>query len=99
MSHKTQSSSTMNAKQILHARAQALARAPERASATEASLDVLEFRLGKERYAVESRYVREIIPLKTLTPLPCTPSFVAGIVNVRGRIVAVLDLKKFFGLP
>jgi purine-binding chemotaxis protein CheW len=34
-----------------------------------------------------------------LTPLPCTPAFIRGIVNVRGRIVPVLDLKKFFDLP
>ena len=37
--------------------------------------------------------------LKDLTPLPCTPPFVLGIVNVRGRIVPVFDLKKFFDLP
>jgi purine-binding chemotaxis protein CheW len=60
---------------------------------------VLEFRLAQERYAVESRYVREVHPLKDLTPLPCTPPFVVGIVNVRGRIVPVLDLKKFLELP
>lgn len=92
-------SDPQSAREILQARARTLARVPEKAPAAEASLDVLEFRLGKERYAVESHYVREIIPLKSLTPLPCTPSFVAGIVNSRGRIVAVLDLKKFFGLP
>ena len=37
--------------------------------------------------------------MKELTPLPCTPPFVLGIVNVRGRILPVLDLKKFFDLP
>lgn len=48
---------------------------------------------------MESQYVKEVHPLKELTPLPCTPSFVVGIVNVRGRIVPVLDLKKFLDLP
>jgi purine-binding chemotaxis protein CheW len=43
--------------------------------------------------------VREVHPLKNLTLLPCTPAFVLGVVNLRGRIVAVLDLKRFFGLP
>jgi purine-binding chemotaxis protein CheW len=43
--------------------------------------------------------VDEVHPLKDLTPLPCTPSFVVGIVNVRGRIVPVLDLKRFLDLP
>jgi purine-binding chemotaxis protein CheW len=36
--------------------------------------------------------------LRNLTPLPCTPAFVTGVVNLRGHIVPVLDLKKFFGL-
>jgi purine-binding chemotaxis protein CheW len=60
---------------------------------------LLEFRLAQERYAVESRYVQEVHPLKELTPLPCTPPFVVGVVNVRGRIVSVLDLKKILELP
>jgi len=87
------------AKQILHARAQALARTPPHAPAAETLLEVLEFHLAQERYAVETRYVQEVQPLKELTPLPCTPPFVLGIVNVRGRILPVLDLKKFFDLP
>ena len=87
------------AAQILHARAQALARPPEQAPAVDTLLEVLEFRLAQERYAMETRYVREVYPLKDLTPLPCTPPFVLGIVNVRGHILPVLDLKKFFDLP
>ena len=86
------------ATQILHARAQALARPPERAPVADARLEVLEFRLAQERYAVETPYVREVNPLRDLTPLPCTPPFVLGIVNVRGRILPVFDLKKFFAL-
>jgi purine-binding chemotaxis protein CheW len=88
-----------SAEQILRARAQKLARPPVRAPETKELLEVLEFRLSQERYAVETEYVREVYPLKDLTPLPGTPSFVLGIVNVRGRILAVFDLKKFFALP
>lgn len=84
---------------ILRARAQALARTPDRSSIGEATLELLEFGLAQERYALETRYVREVYPLKHLTPLPSTPPFVIGIVNVRGRILPVFDLKKFFGLP
>jgi purine-binding chemotaxis protein CheW len=43
--------------------------------------------------------VREIYPLKEFTPIPCTPPFVLGIVNVRGQILSVIDIKKFFDLP
>ncbi|MEK6210807.1 MAG: chemotaxis protein CheW [Pseudomonadota bacterium] len=99
MNDETRTSATPDAKQILRARAQALARPLESAPVAEASIEVLEFRLAQERYALETRYVREVHPLKNLTPLPCTPAFVLGIVNVRGRILPVLDLKKFFGLP
>jgi purine-binding chemotaxis protein CheW len=60
---------------------------------------VLAFRLAQERYAVEIAAVREVCPLRSLTPLPGVPPFVMGIVNVRGRVVSVLDLKRFFGLP
>jgi len=86
-------------KQILRARAKALARTAERAPAVGATIEVLEFALAKERYAMENRHVTEVCPLKDLTPLPCTPPFLRGIVNVRGRILPVLDLKKFFELP
>jgi purine-binding chemotaxis protein CheW len=87
------------ARGILRARARALARIPEAPAADAASLEVLEFRLVQERYAVEIRHVREVYPLKDLTPLPSIPPFMAGVVNLRGRILPVLDLKKFFDLP
>jgi len=84
---------------ILKARAQALALEPVQAEAANERLEVVEFLLAYERYAVESRYVREVYPLESLTPLPCTPVFVLGIVNLRGEILSVIDIKKFFDLP
>ena len=93
------SAPTLDAGHILRARAQALSRRPERAPIVGASLELLEFRLAQERYAVETCFVREVLPLRDLTPLPCTPPFVLGVVNVRGRILPVLDIKKFFDLP
>ena len=99
MTHDSHNASSPDGAQILRDRARALARPPELAPAAATLLDVLEFRLAQERYALETRYVREVCPLKDLTPLPCTPPFVLGIVNVRGRIVPVLDLKKLFDLP
>ena len=87
-----------NKQRILTARAQALAREPV-AKATEAVIEVVEFSLAAERYGIETSYVREVFPFKELTPVPCTPEFFTGIVNVRGRIIAVVDLKKFFNLP
>ena len=95
----TRTSGPPDAAGILRARAHALARRPEEAPDAATLLEVLEFRLADERYAVESRHVREVYPLKELTPLPGTPPFILGIVNVRGRILPVVDLKKFFDLP
>jgi purine-binding chemotaxis protein CheW len=87
------------AKRILKARAQALARKPATTEADDDYIEVVEFVLAYETYAVETRYVREVHPLESLTPLPCTPAFVLGIVNLRGEILSVIDLKKFFDLP
>jgi purine-binding chemotaxis protein CheW len=83
---------------ILRERAQALARKPP-ADTRRDSIELLEFGLANERYAVETRHVVEVHPLRDLTPLPGTPAFVRGIVNLRGRILPVFDLKRFFDLP
>ena len=85
-------------KAILRKRAKLLARQPLQEKA-DGGLDVLEFLLTYETYAIEMRWVAETYPLKDLTPLPCTPPFVAGIINVRGRILSVIDIRKFFDLP
>ena len=87
------------AKRILKTRAQALAQVPAKAEASDDYMEVVEFVLAYETYAVETRHVREVYPLENLTLLPCTPAFVLGIVNMRGEILSVIDLKKFFDLP
>jgi purine-binding chemotaxis protein CheW len=86
-------------RRILKVRAQALARASEAAEAGGEYIEVLEFSLAQEGYAVETLHVRDVYPLEQLTPLPCTPAFVLGIVNLRGEILSVIDIKKFFDLP
>lgn len=60
--------------------------------------EALVFALGAERYAFPTWQVLEVRPIGQVTRLPGTPPFVAGIVNVRGRIVPVLDLRPVFGL-
>ena len=62
-------------------------------------LEVLAFTLGQEKYGIETRYVREVTPMNELTALPGSPSFVMGIVNIRGRVVSVIDIRKLFDLP
>jgi purine-binding chemotaxis protein CheW len=84
---------------ILRARARALASEPASSGAPREGLDIVEFRLATEAYALESSYIREVLPLKNCVPLPSVPPFVVGIVNIRGRILSVVDLKIFFDLP
>ncbi len=62
-------------------------------------IEVVEFLLAHEKYAFELSCIREVYPLKDCTRIPCTPSFVVGVINVRSRILSVIDLKEFFGLP
>jgi purine-binding chemotaxis protein CheW len=85
--------------QILRARARAVAREPEPDAQAGEQVQVVEFLMAYERYAIETAWVREVIALRELTRLPGTPPFVSGIVSVRGRIVSVVDLKAFFDLP
>ncbi|MBT3386052.1 MAG: purine-binding chemotaxis protein CheW [Prolixibacteraceae bacterium] len=86
-------------KSILKERANLLKIQIEKDDISSGLLDCIEFILEGERYAMESVFVSEVIPLMEITPLPCTPGFILGIVNVRGKIISIIDMKKFFGLP
>ncbi len=86
-------------REILKKRAQKLARAEIDTKVKEQPLEVVEFRLADETYAVECMHISEVYPLKSLTSIPGTPDFVLGIINIRGRIVSVIDMKTFFELP
>jgi purine-binding chemotaxis protein CheW len=80
-----------SAERTLLQRASDLARLPStRADGDQA--DMLVFRLGDEQYAIEMYLLHAVQRTAGLTPVPCTPSYVAGILNVRGAILTVLDL-------
>jgi purine-binding chemotaxis protein CheW len=83
---------------ILQARAAALASRPAEPEQGEL-LECLEFELSGERYAMEMSFITETLPLADFTPVFCTPAFVLGITNVRGRIISIIDLRRFFELP
>ena len=91
--------SPMRAKKIMDDRARALARVLAPARPSDAYLDVVVFGLGKERYAIEARLVREVRRLSDFTPVPGTPEFVLGVTNLRGAVVAIIDLHRFFNIP
>src|SRR5438105_7766687 len=82
---------------VLRRRAEQLAKLPISPDAGD-EVEVVACRLGGERYAVETRYLRAVQWVTDVTPVPCTPSFVIGIVSVRGEIVTLLDLAAMIGL-
>jgi purine-binding chemotaxis protein CheW len=86
-------------KKILRARALELAKEQKKTELSDQVIKVVEFSLANERFGIELKYIREVYPLKEITFQPCVPSFVLGIINVRGQIISVIDLKKFFDLP
>lgn len=59
----------------------------------------LSFYLSKEEYGIAILKVREIIGMVDVTPLPRTPDFVRGVINLRGKIIPVIDLRLKFGMP
>jgi purine-binding chemotaxis protein CheW len=83
--------------QILKRRAELLAKLPVTADLGD-EVEVLVCRLGGERYAVETRHLRAVQWASGITPVPCTPGFVVGMVSVRGEIVTLLDLAAMIGL-
>ncbi|MBI5235781.1 MAG: chemotaxis protein CheW [Deltaproteobacteria bacterium] len=62
-------------------------------------LQLVTFRLGQEEFSLDILKVQEIIRHMELTRVPRTPDFVEGVINLRGRVIPVLDLRKRFGLP
>jgi purine-binding chemotaxis protein CheW len=85
-------------RKILRARAKSLVQEPERKGEDNECLEVLAFILAHETYAIETRFIREVYPLTELTSLPCTPAYISGIINIRGQILTIIDMKKFLDL-
>jgi len=85
-------------KRILKERARALAK-EEKVISGKGFLNVVEFILAGETFAIELKYASEVYPLKDFTSLPGIPPFIRGITNVRGKIISIVDLKDFFEIP
>ena len=64
-------------------------------------MEVIEFEIYnnsiQERYAFDIKYINEVFKNKKATNLPCTPAFIIGIVNYRGKILSVVDIRNFLG--
>ncbi len=58
----------------------------------------LTFNLGEESFALDVSHVREILEFTTLTKVPKTPDYMRGVINLRGSVVPVLDMRLKFGM-
>ena len=58
----------------------------------------LTFALGKEEYGIGILKVKEIIGMMEITAVPQTPAFVKGVINLRGSVIPVLELRSKFGM-
>jgi purine-binding chemotaxis protein CheW len=74
-------------------------RRDERGGREKGLLQVVEFLLGKERYAVDLFDVKEVVEYTTITKLPNTASYMKGIIDLRGEITTIIDLKERLRIP
>lgn len=63
------------------------------------TVDVVEFVLGGERYALDIQLAREIVEMIQITPIPRAPPYISGVINLRGEITNIMNLNKLLGLP
>ena len=71
----------------------------ERMDGTMPDLQIVTFLVGQEEFGVNILLVQEIIRLSPVTEVPNTPDFIEGVINLRGRVVPVVDLRKRLNMP
>jgi purine-binding chemotaxis protein CheW len=59
----------------------------------------LSFKLEKEEFAIQVLRIREIMGIQEIMPVPQTPIYVRGVINLRGKVIPVIDLRLKFGMP
>lgn len=62
------------------------------------NFQIVVFKLGSEEYGISIDQIKEVVITPTITHLPQTPAYVKGVANIRGNIIAILDLEEKFGL-
>lgn len=71
----------------------------DRTALAAGDLEILSFRLGKEEYGISILAVQEIRGYEAVTRIANAPAFLKGVINLRGRIVPIVDMRIRFGLP
>ncbi|RPI35806.1 MAG: chemotaxis protein CheW [Methanoregulaceae archaeon] len=95
---ETASATDESVRRILAERAKKIA-VPEAEPAETGIVEVLRFQLAYQEYALEMRYVREVILTGEITPVPGAPAYISGICAVRGQIISLVDLRVLLSLP
>ena len=96
----TEASATRSPEQearLLEERARALARPPHAEAPQGSQLELVHFRCGEQAYALETRFVLEVLRAPELTPLPGAPAHLRGLTLLRGEALAVVELPPLFG--
>ena len=62
-------------------------------------LHIVGFKVGRETYGVPITSLHEIVRVPEITAVPDAPDYIEGVINLRGKIVSVIDLRKRFGEP
>jgi len=91
--------STLTAADILAQRARELASPINEEQQDTSEIEVLEFLLSGEHYAIGMDHIREVALLKEITYLPGTPQFILGIISLHGSILSIIDLRTVLGMP
>jgi purine-binding chemotaxis protein CheW len=71
---------------------------PATTNAGNRNLQIVVFKLGQEEYGLHIDQIKEVVITPTITKMPQTPSFVKGVANIRGNVIAIFDLEERFNL-
>lgn len=65
---------------------------------THSTQQIVVFKLGQEEYGLNIGQIKEVVITPTVTKMPQTPAYIKGVANIRGNVIAILDLEEKFGL-
>lgn len=70
----------------------------EAPSLLSSTMQIVVFKLGQEEYGLRIDQIKEVVITPTITKMPQTPAYIKGVANIRGNVIAMLDLEEKFGL-